>query len=52
LIFLIAAPEVQKSQYIMALARLSKILRKEETRAKLFNASSAAEVLDILKESE
>jgi fructose-specific phosphotransferase system IIA component len=52
LIFLIAAPETQKSQYIMALARLSKILRREETRAKLSNASSAAEVVDILKESE
>ncbi len=52
LIFLIAAPEDQKSQYIMALARLSKILRKEETRARLSDASSAADVVDILKEAE
>jgi fructose-specific phosphotransferase system IIA component len=52
LIFLIAAPEVQKSHYIMALARLSKILRKEETRARLSNATSAEEVVTILKEAE
>ena len=52
LIFLIAAPEDQKSQYIMALARLSKILRREETRTELSNASTPAEVIGILKEAE
>lgn len=52
LIFLIAAPEDQKSQYIMALARLSKTLRKEDTRARLSKASSSEEVILILRETE
>jgi fructose-specific phosphotransferase system IIA component len=52
LIFLIAAPEENKSQYIMALARLSKILRKEEMRTRLSKAATPAEVIDILKEAE
>jgi mannitol/fructose-specific phosphotransferase system IIA component (Ntr-type) len=52
LIFLIAAPEENKSQYIMALARLSKILRKEEMRMRLSKATTSKEVIDILKEAE
>lgn len=52
LVFLIASPEDQKSQYIMALARLSKILRREDTRVKLSEASSSDEVLDILTQAE
>lgn len=52
LVFLIAAPEDQKSQYIMALARLSKTLRKEDARARLSKASSADEVIEILREAE
>lgn len=52
LIFLIAAPEENKSQYIMALARLSKILRKEEMRTRLSKATAPAEVIDILKQAE
>ncbi|MBD3286839.1 PTS fructose transporter subunit IIA [candidate division WOR-3 bacterium] len=51
-IFLIAAPEDQKTRYIMALARLSKTLRKEETRTRLAKAGSAQEVVEILKEVE
>ncbi len=52
LIFLIAAPEENKSQYIMALARLSKILHKEEMRTRLSKAATPAEVMEILKEAE
>jgi len=52
LIFLIAAPEEKKSHYIMALARLSKMLRKEDMRAGLSKATSAREVIDILKRAE
>lgn len=52
LIFLIAAPEEKKSHYIMALARLSKLLRKEDMRARLSKATSAQEVIDILKRAE
>jgi len=51
-IFLIAAPEDQKTRYIMALARLSKTLRKEEARTRLVKAASEDEVVDILKEVE
>jgi len=52
LIFLIAAPEEKKSHYIMALARLSKMLRKEEMRTRLSKAATPAEVMEILKEAE
>jgi fructose-specific phosphotransferase system IIA component len=52
LIFLIAAPEENKSQYIMALARLSKILHKEEILTRLSKAATPAEVMEILKEAE
>jgi fructose-specific phosphotransferase system IIA component len=49
LIFLIAAPEHEKSQYIMALARLSKILRKEGIRTMLNNADTPENVVEIIK---
>lgn len=52
LIFLIAAPEEEKSAYIMALARLSKILRKEAVRVGLTRAFSPVEVIDIIKAAE
>jgi len=52
LIFLIAAPEEEKTKYIMALAKLSKILRKETVRKKLLEASSQEEVLEIIKNAE
>ncbi|MEO0075150.1 MAG: PTS sugar transporter subunit IIA, partial [candidate division WOR-3 bacterium] len=38
LIFLIAAPEDKKTEYIMTLARLSKLLRKNDARYRLLKA--------------
>jgi PTS system fructose-specific IIC component len=51
-IFLIAAPEEKKSEYIAALARLSKFLRREEVRTDLANAKSAEEIVEIIKKYE
>lgn len=52
LIFLIAAPEEKKSEYIITLARLSKILRSEEVRVKLNRAKNPEEVLTIIQQHE
>jgi len=52
LIFLIASPEGKKSEYIMALAKLSRLLRKEPVRDQLKAASSPKEILDIIKKNE
>ncbi|MBN2381152.1 PTS sugar transporter subunit IIA [candidate division WOR-3 bacterium] len=51
-IFLITAPEDQKTQYIIALARLSKILRREDTRSRLSKVSTTEEVVEVLKDVE
>ena len=51
-IFLIAAPEEKKSEYIATLARLSKFLRREEVRTDLASARSAEEVIEIIKRYE
>jgi PTS system fructose-specific IIC component len=52
LIFLIASPENKKSEYIMTLAKLSRLLRKQDVREKLKNAGSPDEILTIIKENE
>lgn len=52
LIFLIASPEGKKSEYIMALAKLSRLLRKELVRDRLKAASSPKEILEIIKKHE
>ncbi len=52
LIFLIAAPESNKSLYIMALARLSKIMRKEDVRNRLLDAAKPEEIINIIKAAE
>lgn len=51
-IFLIAAPEEQKSEYILTLARLSKLLRRPEVRDRLMAARTPKEVLGLLSEAE
>lgn len=48
LIFLIAAPEDKKTEYIMTLARLSKLLRKNEARHLLLNAKTDEEVVKTI----
>jgi len=52
LIFLIASPENKKSEYIMALAKLSRLLRKDPVRRELRAAISPKEILKIIKKNE
>jgi len=52
LIFLIAAPEEQKTEYIMTLARLSKLLRKDEVRIGLNKAGSPDDVVRVILQHE
>ncbi len=52
LIFLIASPENKKSEYIMALAKLSRLLRREPVRRELRAAATPEEILKIIKENE
>jgi len=52
IIFLIASPENQKSEYIMALAKLSRLLRKHPVREMLRNARDPEEIMNIIKENE
>jgi len=52
LIFLIAAPEEQKTEYIMTLARLSKLLRKDEVRIGLNKAGSPDDVARVIMQHE
>lgn len=52
LIFLIASPVNKKSEYIMALAKLSRLLRKKEVRQLLKKASDPDEILEIIKKNE
>ncbi|MEO0091480.1 MAG: PTS sugar transporter subunit IIA [candidate division WOR-3 bacterium] len=52
LIFLIAAPEDKKTEYIMTLARLSRLLRKDEARKNLLEAKSPEEVIQTISKYE
>lgn len=52
LIFLIASPENKKSEYIMALAKISRLLRKDPVRRELRAAISPKEILKIIKKNE
>ncbi len=52
IIFLIAAPETQKAEYIVTLARLSRLLRREEVRDQLSRATDPDEVLEVIRQYE
>ncbi len=52
IIFLIASPEGKKSEYILALAKLSRLLRKHAVRELLRNAKEPEEIMDIIKKNE
>lgn len=52
IIFLIASPENKKSEYILALAKLSRLLRKHPVRELLRNAKEPKEIMDIIKKNE
>jgi fructose-specific phosphotransferase system IIA component len=52
LIFLIAAPVDKKSEYIMALAKISRLLRRQHVRDQLRHAQNPQEILNIIKKNE
>ncbi len=52
IIFLIASPENKKSEYIIALAKLSRLLRRLPVREQLKNARNPQEVMEIIKKNE
>jgi fructose-specific phosphotransferase system IIA component len=52
IIFLIASPENMKSEYILALAKLSRLLRKRVVRELLRNAKDSDEIMEIIKKNE
>jgi fructose-specific phosphotransferase system IIA component len=52
LVFLIASPEREKSAYIKALARISRLMRKDTFRQQLMEASTAQEVIQLIARNE
>jgi len=52
IIFLIASPEGKKSEYILALAKLSRLLRKHAVRDLLRQAKDPEEIMEIIKKNE
>jgi PTS system fructose-specific IIC component len=52
IIFLIAAPETQKAEYIVTLARLSRLLRRDEVRTGLSQAASPEQVIEVIRQHE
>lgn len=50
LIFLMAAPNADLSNYLKVLARVSLLLRRQDVRNALMNAEKAEEVLEILSQ--
>jgi PTS system nitrogen regulatory IIA component len=52
LFFLLLAPESEATLHLKALARISKLLRKEEVRRQLLDASDSATLLSILSQED
>ncbi len=52
IIFLIAAPETQKAEYIVTLARLSRLLRRDEVLVELGRAASPDDVIEVIQRYE
>jgi fructose-specific phosphotransferase system IIA component len=52
LVFLIAAPEGSKTEYIMTLARMSKLLRRDDAREALAKAATVDEVMEAIRAHE
>ena len=52
LFFLIVAPEKEKSAYINVLARLSRLLRKEDFRRNLEQAPTPEKVIELIEKNE
>jgi PTS system nitrogen regulatory IIA component len=52
LFFLLVGPESAAGMHVKALARISRLVRAEETRARLAGAASAAEFMAVVAEAE
>lgn len=52
LIFLIASPEREKSAYIKVLARISRLLRRDEFRQQLLKAATPKDVVQLIAKNE
>ena len=52
LIVLLASPPDRTSDHIQALARISKLMTMDEFRERIYNASSADEIHDLLRSQE
>lgn len=52
LVFLIASPEREKSAYIKALARISRLMRKDTFRQQLMEANTPQEVVQLIARNE
>ncbi|HDQ99681.1 MAG TPA: PTS sugar transporter subunit IIA [candidate division WOR-3 bacterium] len=52
LVFLIAAPEDRKTEYIMTLARVSRLMRRDEARIALNRAQTPNEVIAVVQQYE
>ncbi len=49
---LLLAPESQPAKHLQALAKISRILKKEEIRQKLLNSGSSEEFLKVIEEED
>ncbi len=52
LIVLLASPPDRTSDHIQALARISRLMTMEEFRTRIYEATEAAEIFELLKEQE
>lgn len=52
LFFLLLAPEHEATQHLKALARISKILRKDHVRRRLLDAPDSAAFLEIIRQED
>ncbi|MGE5195758.1 MAG: PTS sugar transporter subunit IIA [Anaerolineae bacterium] len=50
LIFMIGGPENKQTEYLKILSRLTMVIKEEERRKKLLQATSPQEVIDIFKD--
>ncbi len=52
LVVLLASPPDRTSDHIQALARISRLMTMEEFRTRIYEATEAAEIFELLKEQE
>lgn len=52
LVVLLASPPDRTSEHIQALARISKLMTMEDFRERIYNASDAQEIYDLLQSQE